>query len=362
MNVQVWIAMCFITGTALSIVESSSAQQPGKEEAKEVGKISNESRLAIAKGLKYLANQQHKDGSWGTDRFKGNLGVTSLVARAFLDCGHLPGKGKYGKELSKTVEYIIHSETKKYNGRPSPGLFINSKPILHGQMYSHGFVTLFLAEVFGSVEDKEIRDKIREPLKRAVKLIIRSQNREGGWRYHPIPTDADITMTVCQMNALSTAKAVGIQVPKLVLEKGIKYIKSCQDKNSGGFRYRSQGGPVGFARTASAITALRLAGERKGDEVKKGLIFLTTIKLDKNPFRIDTYYAYGHYYTSKALTLSKNKFRKHWYARTWPEILKRRSKDGHWDDSVICPHYETAMMLLVLQSPNSNLLDLHAKR
>ena len=49
-------------------------------------------------------------------------------------------------------------------------------------MYSHGFGTLFLAEAYGMTHRPEIREK----LQKAVRLIIDTQNIEGGWRYQPV--------------------------------------------------------------------------------------------------------------------------------------------------------------------------------
>jgi len=53
-------------------------------------------------------------------------------------------------------------------------------------MYGHGFATLFLGEIYGMTHD----DTVKEKLERAVRLIERSQNPEGGWRYQPVPADA----------------------------------------------------------------------------------------------------------------------------------------------------------------------------
>jgi len=43
-------------------------------------------------------------------------------------------------------------------------------------MYSHGWGTLFLAEAYGMTHRPEIREK----LQKAVRLIIDTQNTEGG--------------------------------------------------------------------------------------------------------------------------------------------------------------------------------------
>ena len=49
-------------------------------------------------------------------------------------------------------------------------------------MYGHGFATLFLAEVYGMSPNEELHGA----LEKAVKLIVDSQNEEGGWRYFPV--------------------------------------------------------------------------------------------------------------------------------------------------------------------------------
>ena len=72
----------------------------------------------------------------------------------------------------------------------------------HGPMYSHGFGTLFLAEAYGMTHRPEIREK----LQKAVRLIIDTQNLEGGWRYQPVRRDADLSVTICQINALRAAQ------------------------------------------------------------------------------------------------------------------------------------------------------------
>lgn len=64
------------------------------------------------------------------------------------------------------------------------------------------------AEVYGMYPDSMVRDK----LKAAVKLIVSTQNDEGGWRYEPKRQDADISVTICQVMALRAARNAGIDV------------------------------------------------------------------------------------------------------------------------------------------------------
>jgi len=100
-------------------------------------------RTSVNLGLKFLAERQHADGSFGSgSTFKRNVAVTALCGMAFLADGNTPGRGKYGREVQKAVEFILAS------CKPS-GYIISPGSISHGPMYGHGFATLFLLKFTG---------------------------------------------------------------------------------------------------------------------------------------------------------------------------------------------------------------------
>ena len=86
-------------------------------------------------------------------------------------------------------------------------------------------------------------------------MIVDSQNDEGGWRYQPIRADADLSMTVCQLNALRAARNAGLDVPGQTIDACIRYVKQSQNPD-GGFRYMLQGGASAFPRSAGGLMAL----------------------------------------------------------------------------------------------------------
>ena len=61
-------------------------------------------------------------------------------------------------------------------------------------------------EFLASDAAREFRPDVREALRRAVRLIVNTQNSEGGWRYQPVRNDADLSVTVCQIMALRAAR------------------------------------------------------------------------------------------------------------------------------------------------------------
>ncbi len=145
--------------------------------------------------------------AWGPQR--GNAAICGLCGMAFMSGGSTPGRGPYGHRVEQAVDYLLA------NAQPS-GFIVEPTPTTHGPMYSHGFATLFLAECYGMSKRTELRDK----LGLAVKLIVNSQNKEGGWRYYPKKDDADISVTVCQVMALRAAHNAGIHVPKETIDRG----------------------------------------------------------------------------------------------------------------------------------------------
>src|SRR6516165_5532900 len=78
--------------------------------------INPETQRAIDQGLAFLAREQHDDGSFGTMHHKGNVAITSLGALAFMAGGHQPGRGKYGKNVSAALDFILGQEQQQPRG------------------------------------------------------------------------------------------------------------------------------------------------------------------------------------------------------------------------------------------------------
>lgn len=323
--------------------------------------VTPKTQHAIDQGLAYLAAQQLPDGSFGTNRYQGNVAITALAGLAFMSAGNQPGRGKYGSVVTKAIEYVLSQEQAQDTmGRATPGFLYHKKFIKqHGAMYEHGFGTLFLAEALGMVHEPELRERLNNTVHRAVKLIIDSQNMEGGWRYTPFSPDADLSVTICQIMALRAARNAGITVPASVKDRCTRYVKFCQHAHRGGaFQYMKHGGHVSFPLTAAGVVALYSAGVYKDESIEKGLEYLKQYRPGNNAppdqmFQI--HYYYGHYYAAQAFWIVGGRYWKDWYPAVRDDMLQNRNPNGSWFDGRICPHYCTAMALIVLQMPNNYL-------
>jgi hypothetical protein len=327
------------------------------------GMITQAAQDAVARGLDYLAGTQHRNGSFGTNHHPDNVAITSLAALAFMAGGHQPGRGRFGRVVLNCLDFVLAQEKNDPPGflHNPTGSYAMMTRQHDGPMYSHGFGTLFLAEVHGMVHREELRQRLHATLKRAVDLILRSQNRHGGWRYQPKPDDADISVTICQIMALRAARNAGISVPRETVDRCIQYVKSCQEKpgsrEAGGFRYMTLEKQPGFASTAAGVVALYCAGLYKDPAVEDGLKFLMQFKPKQYFSRPDFYYFYGHYYAAQAMWTAGGTYWSEWYPAIRDELISRAQRGRHegvWVDQ-ICPHYATAMACIILQIPNNYL-------
>lgn len=309
--------------------------------------ITPATRTAIERGLAYLAEQQNDDGSFGRGGYSRNVGVVGLIGLAFLAHGDTPGRGPYGRQVDKLVDYLMDKTQ-------DSGLVYAAGSSSHGPMYGHGFATLFLSQVHGMSTHPDLPDKLR----RAVQLIVATQNDEGGWRYQPETSDADLSVTVCQIMALRAARNAGYFVPNKTVDTCIDYVQRCQNPD-GGFRYMLTGGSQSlFPRSAAGIVALYSAGIYDGDEVTRGLEYLMGyLPKQRTPQpaqRAGGHFFYGHYYAALAMWHADGERWRKWYPAIRGLLLARQNRDGFWIDA-ICPEYGTAMATIILQLPNNTL-------
>ncbi|MEI8100759.1 MAG: hypothetical protein WCH09_04260, partial [Bacteroidota bacterium] len=71
--------------------------------------ITPASEESVQRGLRYLASLQNDDGSFGRGQFAKHAGITALCGLAFMADGHLPGRGAYGDNVRKALDFVLSS-------------------------------------------------------------------------------------------------------------------------------------------------------------------------------------------------------------------------------------------------------------
>jgi hypothetical protein len=339
--------IAILTACALGCIFGIAAARAAAEE-KDAEKQGSQlftpaAQRSVEKGLSWLASRQNDDGSFGAGPYRSNVGICGLAGMALMAGGSTPGRGPYGKEVALAVDYVLA------NAQPS-GFIAESPATSHGPMYSHGFAVTFLAECCGMSPRPELREK----LSKAVKLIINTQNKEGGWRYYPQRDDADISVTVCEVMALRAAHNAGVFVPGETVERAKEYVFRCQNAD-GGFMYmQAAGGTSEFPRSAAAVVALNSAGVYQDPKLTKALDYLMQFLPAPGVLRRESYAEYGHYYAAQAMWQAGGDRWGRWYPAVRDELIARQQQDGSWVSN-FGPEYATAMSAIVLQMPENQL-------
>lgn len=349
----------------------------------EGAEITPESVAAVERALAWLAAAQEPDGSWKADvgfklnqdydvtaRNQPHVGVTALAGLAFLAAGHMPGRGAWGDVLSRATAFVQRHVT-------DTG-FITAHET---RMYSHAFATLFLAEVYGMTDSPALRER----LQLAVDFIVDNQNEEGGWRYVPKAVESDMSVTVCQLNALRAARNVGIRVPRGTIDAARRYVARSYVRADdvppwdrgwgddyyrlapGSFKYQAQRSTrSSFALTAAGLAALHNAGEY-GRELQADVLPGVTLDLQasidfllehvdlvsgRSPYTFHYFYWYGHYYATQALYVIGGPAWGRYYPRLRDEIVAGQRADGSFPDRTgPGPAFSTAVGAMILSLP-----------
>lgn len=303
---------------------------------------------AVSKGFRALAVMQEAEGCWGGVRFQRHVGITSLACLAFMSDGNLPGRGPYARQVEQGLEFVLRSTAET-------GLI--AEDTAHGPMYGHGFATLFLGEAYGMTSGGPgtgQSSRLYESLVKACRLIVETQNDEGGWRYNPVPHDADVSVTICQIMALRSARNAGIEVPKSTIDRAVEYVRGCQNPD-GGFRYQLMQGSSAWPRTAAGAASLFYAGIYTDDAIDRSLDYLTMSAMPNRGEPMGSHYFYGHYYAVQAMYLAGGLRWETWWPGIRDELIRNQREDGGWDDPYAGPAYGTSMALIILQMPKRYL-------
>ena len=324
----------------LASVVALGASTPARGGAREL-KVTPQLERAVTKGLDYLARTQQKDGSW-PGSYGQVSGVVGLAMMTFLAHGEVADEGKYGHVIRRAVNFIVTTQA--------------SNGLLQGKggspMYSHGFATMALGEVYGMIDDP----RVGPALKKATGLIVKCQNRLGGWRYSVGSTDADTTVSGAQMMALRAAANSGIEVPISAVQRGVAYYKSCFCPG-GGFGYTGPSGPSP-ARSGIGLLILSLSGAYRTPEAKATAELLLT---GGGGFGYGGYFYYMCYYCSQAMYQAGGKYWRYWNDTMTPALISMQAPDGSWPQQgtggVVC---NSAMALLSLEI-NYGLLPIYQR-
>lgn len=249
---------------------------------------------AVAAGLKWLANNQRKDGSWslvgpytdgGVNENKPAASAMALLA--FMGAGNTHQSGEYKEVVRKGITFVVKLQNKE-------GFFADQSAG-NQRTYAHAQCSIAVCELYGMTGDKELRDIAQKSIRYAEK----SQGKNGGWRYQPREA-GDTSVTGWYVMALISARMAGLDVDSEVLERVHQFLDSVQRRN-GSNRPDAEGeryAYMSYSASTPAMTAegmlcrLYLGWDTKDPRIVEGAEFLVSNPIAMEPDRISYYYWY----------------------------------------------------------------------
>ena len=312
----------------------------------------DELNTAVHGGLQWLASRQSRVGHWEANEGRYPTAMTALAGLALLSEGSTTTQGRYAKQIRMAVDYLT--------SRSNPNGLIGDPRRDDRYTYGHGFAMLFLSPLLGEEEDAARREQLIDVLTRAVVFTGRAQTQAGGWGYVSAKDGHGFdegSTTVTQVQGLRGCRNVGIDVPKAIIDKAIKYIHKCTT-GDGGVQYSSKGGGGRPAITAAAVACLFNAGEYDGDYVPRLLEYCNR-NLGNISNKSFGHWHYAHYYYAQVMYREGGKQWETYREQIFSKILKEmQPADGgafFWGQGFIGPIYTTAINLTMLQLENGYL-------
>ena len=305
--------------------------------------LTAEVRLSVERGLHFLGSRQSASGSFSS-RYP--VAVNALVGLAFLAAGHTGQVGPYTAEFNLALNFLLESQ------KPS-GYFSDGQ----SRMYGHGFATLFLAELYGMAGARN--DRVRDALKRAVRLIEKSQTRDGGWDYEPLlgslsrgNHEGDTSITVCQTMALRAARNLGLHVDARIVRAARSFILNSQSTRNGGFYYRLSPEAkailgTGYPRSAAGVCVLLSLGDYDSPAVEKGFKYLQRNYRGSSRFPF-----YADYYGTQAMFQAGGPMWREYFSYVRDKLVRAQGANGSWRGGYEgVAEQSTAMALVALLIP-----------
>ena len=321
---------------------------------------SKETEAAVKRALAWYAAKQEPDGRWDSAKHGGMAGqdiaATGFATLCFYGWGERHDKpGEYQDTLARAVEWLANESVKR-KGNFAAG-------VSQG-MYGQGIATIALAEAYGITGDK----RLEEPLKLAVQVILKAQQPDqGGWRYNPVPSDADTSVFGWEVMALYSARKAGISVPQASFDLAAKWLDSAGTGEHGGlYGYQLKTEPTP-PMTAEAMFIRQLLGAKPSDpRQQESAEFLVSLEgVDKKgkkghktnlPGPQSESNFYHWYYGALSMYQHQGADWKTWNEAVRPLLLARQTAEGdqagvwtggQWNQAG--PLVATAMATLALE-------------
>lgn len=332
---------------------------------------------AIEQGLRWLERQQQAGGNWRLHegypdpcypRMATDAGATALALLCYLGAGHTHQAGEYQDVVKKGLDWLTGQQAA--NGDFHDYRFEYGR---NSAFYAHSQATIVVCEAMILTGD----ESLREPVERAVRYLVDSQNPSaGGWKYHALTDQqrGDLSVTGWALMALHTARAAGIEVPGRAFELASTFLDSVSERDGALYKYEPHFAAVKVtpAMTAEGLLCRQFLGwPRDHPAMLEGMQYLARDE-HKPEWSLDKPNVYYWYYAAHVHHNLGGQNWLDWYDHVRGVVLetqvpyrrpsKNRDVGGSWNPKSKSGDeygyaglggrlYLTSMCLLILETP-----------
>jgi len=285
-----------------------------KDEARKGGGGTDLTKLAVARGLEWLARNQQRDGSWSLagpfsegvfKEWDNPAAATAMALLAFQGDGNTHLDGKYKKNVANGWKWLLKQQD-------ATGCFFQYGPYTH-RFYTQGMCSIAICELYGMSKDT----RYKEPAQMAIDYCLRTQSPKGGWRYNP-NADSDVSVTGWIVMALQSARMAGLKVPAENLYKVGQFLDTAAEPNGPGYRYQPETGEsVRLSMTAEALLMREYLGWKQDDpRLVAGIDWITSPK-NLIDFKNNRNVYYWYYATQAAFHIGGEPWKR------WNDVMRK---------------------------------------
>lgn len=224
---------------------------------------------AVARGLRWMAQQQQPDGRWRLDGgVRSDSAATSLALLPYLGAGQTHLTGRYKDEVAKGLRWLVGHQQE--DGDLRAGASGNSG------MYAQGQGAIVLCEAFLMTGDEELRI----PAQKAIDFIVQGQYPDGGWRYKPnkecMPHErrSDTSVVGWQLMALQSARAANLTVPDESFELADHYLDSVQHQDGSQYSYQPRQRATHIMTAEALLCRIYMGWTKEDPPLMEGVQYL----------------------------------------------------------------------------------------
>lgn len=288
------------------------------------GSRAGQGQAAVNRALQWLKRHQLPDGGWTASGGPGRgcPGQTGLALLAFLSHGETPSSAEYGQTVSRAIRWLVEN-------MDSNGVIGRSSHTVYG----HAMATYALAEAYSVTQNL----MIREPLTRAINVIVNGMHPNGGFDYNYRQSSRnDSSVGGWQVQAIKAATIALPEEDRLqgALQRSVDGMlaNSRLSNNARTIGYTSPGSNPRI--TAAGALGMIFAGRQSDRQTRELMESLQGIRPNwSGASRHDLWF---WYYAAQAIFQfdpESREFREFNEAQTLA-LVNHQNEDGSWDEPV----------------------------